>query len=330
LSPIFSTSSLDALPKHAALADQLIVIFQVAAALKTLHAQGIIHGGLKPSNVLLSGNLELAVTDYGLYKVVKPSDADLGTLQFFLAPELKGQPERATEQSDVYAFGMLMYRIMSGRVPSIKHLKDITDGQRPPLPPEWPREVRRLMGVAWAPKADRRPTFEAIVDRLCALKIEGPTFDQLKYQAVVVKIEGAAFYRGKLADIQRESSENRAKLATLGELVTANETKLASAQPSPASSPPEAGGWDVEAQVRAIERSLSEVTADYKRRLSKLERDLRDCEGKGGTGGGGGSLSSFQIDTKQNSCKCDTSIIGKRKSSGPRKIGQFEPAPEST
>lgn len=97
------------------------LILQVAQLIANLHNQGWLHNDLKPSNILLANNTisNLILTDFSLAEYVG-SDAEhnkttAGT-PAYLAPE-RWRAERATVQSDIYAFGIIMYEILLGARP---------------------------------------------------------------------------------------------------------------------------------------------------------------------------------------------------------------------
>ncbi|NJC65723.1 protein kinase [Planosporangium flavigriseum] len=91
---------------------------EVAAALAAAHAQGLVHRDIKPANVMLTAT-GVKVVDFGIAALVG-ADADrttniLGT-PAYLAPErLKGKA--VTPASDVYALGLLLFRMLTGRLP---------------------------------------------------------------------------------------------------------------------------------------------------------------------------------------------------------------------
>ena len=113
-----------ALPEREA----LVIAVQVAEALVQAHAQGVIHRDLKPANVVLTAQGSAKVLDFGLAHLARTvtdsatvseslteTNQVMGTLPY-MAPELlRGQ--RATELSDVYALGVLLYEALTGRRP---------------------------------------------------------------------------------------------------------------------------------------------------------------------------------------------------------------------
>ena len=118
-----------------------IIIEQVASALQFAHERGILHRDLKPSNILLRDDTYAYLADFGIAKdQERASDltqagAILGT-PAYMAPELiEGQ---ASPRSDIYALGIVLYQMLTNKVPfqgnsptatMIKQLKEA------PIPP---------------------------------------------------------------------------------------------------------------------------------------------------------------------------------------------------
>jgi len=102
------------------LGDALTLARQICAALEHAHANGIIHRDLKPENIVLTGTQTVKLMDFGLARMsegprLTEEGTIVGTLSY-LAPELiQGQP--ATVQSDLYALGVMLYELTTGRPP---------------------------------------------------------------------------------------------------------------------------------------------------------------------------------------------------------------------
>ena len=103
-------------------------IVQSAYLIYHLHQVGWLHNDIKPSNILLEGFLtnnadnsritfDFLLTDFALARALhKPSSASSAGTPAYLAPE-RWQGQRATVQSDIYAFGIMMYEILVGERP---------------------------------------------------------------------------------------------------------------------------------------------------------------------------------------------------------------------
>ncbi|MHB1558545.1 MAG: protein kinase domain-containing protein, partial [Isosphaeraceae bacterium] len=103
---------------------------QMAAGMAAAHAGGIVHGDLKPDNVLLADDGTVKILDFGLARRLRPSasavddrTADLaisdqgnglfGTPRYLAPEQVRGEP--ATPQSDVFALGVILYELATGR-----------------------------------------------------------------------------------------------------------------------------------------------------------------------------------------------------------------------
>ncbi len=114
---------------------------QIASALQFAHDHGIIHRDIKPSNILLQDDHYIYLADFGLAKAVEGSSeltqsgVLLGTPEY-MAPDLADGP--ATTSSDIYALGILLYQMVTGRVPFVAetpvavYWKQIRDQPQPP------------------------------------------------------------------------------------------------------------------------------------------------------------------------------------------------------
>jgi DNA-directed RNA polymerase specialized sigma24 family protein len=97
-----------------------VVVRQIAEALAYAHAHGVIHGDLKPANVMLGPTGKVTVTDFGFAHLVGPNRQGLksvgGTLGY-MAPEVLDGSRPPTPASDVYSLGRLMTELL-GSIPS--------------------------------------------------------------------------------------------------------------------------------------------------------------------------------------------------------------------
>ena len=149
-------------------ADELLQ--QIASALQAAHDKGIIHRDIKPSNILMRDRHYIYLADFGLAKELEGASsitqtgALLGTPEY-MAPDLADGP--ATTSSDVYALGVMLYQMVTGRVPFsgetpvsvfMKHLRE------QPMPPSLynpkiPRSVDQV--ILHALEKDPRRRFQS-------------------------------------------------------------------------------------------------------------------------------------------------------------------------
>ena len=92
---------------------------QIAAGLAAAHGRGVLHRDLKPANVMMDADGHVRLTDFGLAVAgagVSGADSRAGTPAYMAPEQLAGQP--ATEKSDVFALGLVLYELFTGKSPS--------------------------------------------------------------------------------------------------------------------------------------------------------------------------------------------------------------------
>lgn len=95
---------------------------QLAETLKYLHSQGIMHRDLKPENILVDKAGKLRIVDFGTALLIgarrltwRHLSDGVGTPDYMSPEQIQG--DRGDERSDVYAWGIMMYEFLAGRVP---------------------------------------------------------------------------------------------------------------------------------------------------------------------------------------------------------------------
>lgn len=128
------------------------LLMQIASGLQYAHDHGVIHRDIKPSNILLRDDHFIYLADFGLARSVEGADKVtqtgvlLGTPEY-MAPELADGP--ANKSSDIYALGILLYQMITGRMPFTGdtplsvYLKQMRESPTPPsrINPAIPRAV---------------------------------------------------------------------------------------------------------------------------------------------------------------------------------------------
>lgn len=105
-------------------AGRLELFLRVADAITHAHQRGVIHRDLKPDNILVDDEGQPHVLDFGIARAADPlasavttAGEIVGTLAYMSPEQVLGEPEKVDAQSDVYALGVLLYRLLTGRAP---------------------------------------------------------------------------------------------------------------------------------------------------------------------------------------------------------------------
>jgi len=140
---------------------------QILAALGAAHRRDVVHRDVKPQNVLVAEDGRLKVTDFGIARAGAQSDMTeagsvIGTAQY-LSPE-QARGDEVTAASDCYAVGIVLYEMLTGRVPFdgdrpvAVAMKQISDTPVPPrvVEPDVPPELDAIVMRALAKRPSER------------------------------------------------------------------------------------------------------------------------------------------------------------------------------
>ncbi|BBW96733.1 serine/threonine-protein kinase PrkC [Geobacillus subterraneus] len=139
----------------------LSIMDQLTSAIAHAHENGIIHRDIKPQNILLDEHGRVKVTDFGIAvamsgTTITQTNSVLGSVHY-LSPE-QARGGIATEKSDIYSLGVVMFELLTGRLPFsgesavsivLKHLQAETPSPRA-WNPEIPQSVENIVLKAMA------------------------------------------------------------------------------------------------------------------------------------------------------------------------------------
>ncbi|MEZ6188567.1 MAG: serine/threonine-protein kinase [Planctomycetota bacterium] len=113
---------LEAAFRHLAPLELVRVLREVAGALAHAHTRGVVHRDVKPHNVLVDRQGRARVADFGLahaagYERLTRSGVMVGTPHYMAPEQVTGERQRFGPATDVWALGVILYRVLTGRLP---------------------------------------------------------------------------------------------------------------------------------------------------------------------------------------------------------------------
>ncbi len=158
---------------------------QIGLALEHAHRRGVVHRDIKPHNILITPDMVAKVTDFGIARAVNSNTITLtsgvtfGSVHYFSPEQARGS--LVGEKSDIYSLGIMLYEMVTGRVPfdgdtsvavAIKHLQEM-----PPLPsairPGIPKSLDNIIMKCIQKSPDNRyQDARELVDELDAFMVE--------------------------------------------------------------------------------------------------------------------------------------------------------------
>ncbi|SDI43704.1 serine/threonine protein kinase [Pseudobutyrivibrio sp. 49] len=196
--------------------EAISIAIQVGRGIEAAHQKGIIHRDIKPQNIIISTEGKVKVTDFGIARAASSNTihADVMGSVHYSSPE-QARNGFVDGKSDIYSLGIVMYEMVTGRVPfdgdntvaiAIQHLQEEMVAPSA-YAPDLPISLEKIILKATMKKADRR--YATISDMLMDLKkaLVSPNED---FVTIVESDLGQTRVMHKVTPEQEESLTKRA------------------------------------------------------------------------------------------------------------------------
>lgn len=156
---------------------------------KELHEDGIAHGNLKSTNILLDKNMNSCISEYGLMMMMENQESFLSQTKDFKNKNLSGGQAYSTFKLDVYGFGVILLELLTGKLVSNNGF-DLATWVQTVVREEWTVEVfekgllsegaseERMMNLLQIamkcinPSPNKRPRMSQVAEMIITLKEE--------------------------------------------------------------------------------------------------------------------------------------------------------------
>jgi serine/threonine-protein kinase len=220
------------------IAEAVELVLQACEALAEAHALGIVHRDLKPANLFLThrpdGSASIKVLDFGISKAtgagmsMTRTSAVMGS-PLYMSPEQMTSARDVDVRTDVWAVGVILYELISGRVPfegsSLPHLFSVILQQPPPslvgLRPDVPRELETV--IFRCLEKDRNQRFSNIAELAGSLQPFAPETSRRSVERV-----------SRVLGVQPPLAQSRASITGATPVIAGGDTNATWGQTQPA------------------------------------------------------------------------------------------------
>jgi serine/threonine protein kinase len=212
------------------LATRLSQFTRIVEATAALHGAGLVHQDLKPSNILIDRRGQPSIVDFGLARGRRRDGQVAGGTPGWAAPEqlraVRGESSRIDARADVFALGVILYQLLTDRLPfegrTVEESMDLTMRGVPELPetvnPLAPAALQRMCLMAIDPEPSRRYADAG-----------GMLADLRRHEAGETVTARPAILLGRFAE-QVESMTEQLRRWAGQELITREESRLLGAR----------------------------------------------------------------------------------------------------
>lgn len=198
-------------------------ISDLAGALHRAHRSGVIHGDIKPANILVTDDGKVKLSDFGIARFatqVSGSGRMMGTPAYLSPEQILGEPQNT--RSDLFSLGIVLYQMVTGVAPfdgssvsavcaQILQAEPVPPSQRnPAVTPELDRVILRCLAKS---SADRYPSAEAFATSLDAAVRQGKSANAAAGAATASAGIGPDGLPWATASVDKDASETNVRMS---------------------------------------------------------------------------------------------------------------------
>eukprot|EP01112_Ceratiomyxa_fruticulosa_P021921 TRINITY_DN7880_c0_g1_i1.p1 TRINITY_DN7880_c0_g1~~TRINITY_DN7880_c0_g1_i1.p1 ORF type:complete len:841 (+),score=148.47 TRINITY_DN7880_c0_g1_i1:819-3341(+) len=170
----------------------LLMAKDICKGMIHIHSMNLIHRDLKSSNLLVASDsrveseARIKITDFGISKEQSLNMTKFVGTPLYMAPEMYEDPSRYTTAVDIYAFGLILWELLTRKKPfhevksSFELERVVREGGRPTIPPEVPPILSQLIRSCWDADPRVRPTFKSALETLDMIYQQRANFSKWK------------------------------------------------------------------------------------------------------------------------------------------------------